>query len=85
MIPLPALLLDSVLAIVPLLDPVPEPADVRPGWGATVLVLGLIVATVLLWFSMRKQLGRIRFKEEPDATDDEPAPDARHENGSGPG
>jgi hypothetical protein len=85
MIPLPALLLDSVLAIVPLLDPVPEPADVRPGWGATVLVLGLIVATVLLWFSMRKQLGRIRFKEAPDATDDEPAPDARHENGSGPG
>ncbi len=84
MIPLPALL-DSALTIVPLLDPVPEPADVRPGWGATVLVLGLIVATVLLWFSMRKQLGRIRFKEEPDATDDESAPDARHENGSGPG
>jgi hypothetical protein len=82
--PLRALLLDPVLAVASLLDPVPEPADVRPGWGATLLVVALIVATVLLWFSMRKQLGRIRFKEEPDANDDASAPDTRHENGSGP-
>ena len=28
-------------------------------------IIGLFVATVLLWLSMRKQLGKIRFDEEP--------------------
>jgi hypothetical protein len=82
-----ALLPAPVLAIAPLLDPVPAPADVRPGWGATVLVVGLIAATVLLWFSMRKQLRRIRFPEDPDPTDDSAGADpddAESENGSGP-
>jgi hypothetical protein len=81
---LPALLTAPVLAIAPLLDPVPAPGDVKPGWWATILVLGLIAATVLLWFSMRKQLRRIRFPD-PDATDREQNQDpAETENGSGP-
>jgi len=89
MTPLTALLQQPVHAIAPLLDPVPEPSEVTPGWGAAVLVVGLIVATVLLWFSMRKQLGRIRFREEPDASDDDgsvdQAPrDVGRENGRGP-
>ena len=89
MIPLTASLLQPLLAIAPLLDPVPEPSEVTPGWGAAVLVVGLIVATVLLWFSLRKQLGRIRFQEEPDATDDDRAADQAprdvgREDGRGP-
>ncbi len=85
--PLLALLSAPVLAIAPLLDPVPAPGDVKPGWGATVLVLGLIAATVLLWFSMRKQLRRIRFPEDQEATEDPAGSDsdtAESENGSGP-
>ncbi|HET6563707.1 MAG TPA: hypothetical protein VFG72_17695 [Marmoricola sp.] len=74
--------LDPALAIAPLLDPVPAEGDVNPGWVAALLVVGLIVATTLLWFSMRKQLGKIRFREEPDTTDDGASPDARHENGA---
>jgi hypothetical protein len=62
-----ALLSAPVLATAPLLDPVPAPGDVKPGWWATLLVLGLIAATVLLWFSMRKQLRRIRFPDDSDA------------------
>jgi hypothetical protein len=86
--PLTALLIQPALAIASSVDPVPEPEDVTPGWGAAILVVGLIVATVLLWFSLRKQLGRIRFREEPDASDDsgsaERAPrDAGQQNGSG--
>ena len=61
-----------VLLVLPLLaraaDPVPEPEDVRPGWIALVTVLALVAACVFLWFSMRKQLGRIRVPrdgEEP--------------------
>jgi hypothetical protein len=85
--PLTALLTAPVLAIAPLLDPVPAPADVKPGWIAFAVFLGLVVATLLLWFSMRKQLGKIRFREEPDATDSGSTPDADAagtENGSGP-
>ena len=82
-----ALLPAPVLVIAPLLDPVPAPGDVNPGWGATVLVVGLIAATVLLYFSMRKQLKRIRFQEDPDPTDGAASADqdaAETENGSGP-
>lgn len=81
---LPAALLDPVLAVVPALDPVPAAGDVKPGWLAIGVVVGLFVVTTLLWLSMRKQLGRIRFEEEPDAKDEQSAPEARHENGAGP-
>ena len=45
-------------------DPVPEPEDVRPGWIALVTVLLLCGASLLLWFSMRKQLRRIQVPRE---------------------
>ena len=86
---LPTLLAAPFLAVVPLLDPVPAPGDVKPGWWATLLVVGLIIATILLWFSLRKQLGRIRFPEdqegrEADASPSEgSAPDVRRDNGAG--
>jgi hypothetical protein len=43
---------------------VTEASDVKPGWGALLVVLVLLVATTLLWLSMRKQLGRISFEEK---------------------
>ena len=36
-----------------------DPNVVKPGWIALLIVLALGAATVLLWFSMRKQLKRI--------------------------
>lgn len=45
-------------------DPVPEPEDVRPGWIALITVLLLIAASTFLWFSMRKQIRRIRVPED---------------------
>ncbi len=58
--------------VVPLLDDVPLPSEVTPGWVALVVILALIAVTVLLWRSMRKQLGRIRFDEEPDGDAGQP-------------
>ena len=61
-----SLLTDSVLTVlVPLLDEVPEAKDVNAGWFYVLVFFGLIAATVLLWLSMRKQLKKIRFEEQP--------------------
>lgn len=57
------------LAMVRLLDEVPEPEDVRPGWFALIVVLTLVVVTVLLWRSMRTQLGRIDFDDSDEPAD----------------
>jgi hypothetical protein len=48
-----------VLGVLRAVDPAPEEADVRPGGFYAIMVLGLIAVLVLLWFSLRKQLGRI--------------------------
>jgi hypothetical protein len=44
-----------------------DPGSVRPGWIALLIVLGLAVATFLLWRNMGKQIRKIDFDEEPDA------------------
>ena len=44
----------------------PDPADVKPGWLGFGMFLALAVATVLLWLSMRRQLKKVNFTEEPD-------------------
>jgi hypothetical protein len=58
----------------PLARKAPDPADVKPGWLGFGMFLALAVATVLLWLSMRRQLRKVRFEEEPlpDRTDPEP-------------
>ncbi len=78
-----AAVLDPVLVLLPALDPVPAPEDVTPGWVAVLVVVGLIVVTVLLWFSMRKQLGKIRFDEgsDTDEASDPSSRDRRPEDG----
>jgi hypothetical protein len=35
-----------------------------PGWVGALVIVGLIVVTVLLWLSMRRQFGKIRFDDE---------------------
>ena len=50
-----------------------DPDKVKPGWIALFVVLGLAVATFLLWRSMNTQLGKIqvpprRPRENDDAT-----------------
>ncbi len=54
--------------LVPLLDSVPAPSEVKPGWIALLVVLALFVAVVLLWLSMRRQISKIHFDEDTSAT-----------------
>jgi hypothetical protein len=58
------------------LDPEIE-QNLTPGWVGAIVIVGLMVVTVLLWLSMRRQFRKIRFEEE--ATPDEPSADARDE------
>jgi hypothetical protein len=64
----------NTLLVAPLVDDVPSPAEVGPGWIAAVVMLALVIVTVLLWRNMRKQLKKIDFDEEPEAP---PEPDGR--------
>lgn len=54
-----------------------NPSDVRPGWGALVLVVLLGLAIYLLWRSMNTQLGRIQMPPTR-------GPDTRIPGASGP-
>jgi hypothetical protein len=44
--------------------------NLTPGWVGALVIVGLIVVTVLLWLSMRRQFRKIRFDQ--DETPDEP-------------
>jgi hypothetical protein len=50
-----------------------DPSTARPGWPALVVVLLLAVATVFLYFSMRRQFRKIKVgpSEEPPSSPDE--------------
>lgn len=54
------------------IDEPPAAEDIKPGWIALVTVMALGVATVLLWLSMRKRLGKIHFDERTGPGDDGP-------------
>jgi hypothetical protein len=56
----------SWFVLVPLAVKAPDPADVKPGWLGFAVFIALAVAVVLLWLSMRRQLKKIDFEEEPD-------------------
>jgi hypothetical protein len=53
-------------ALLPFAKQAPDPADVRPGLIGFLMFLGLLVAVVLLWLSMRKQLRKVNFEERDD-------------------
>jgi hypothetical protein len=67
---------------VPLAVKAPDPADVKPGWLGFGMFLALAVATVLLWLSMRRQLRKVRFEEEP--LPDKPEPDPTEQKPAAP-
>ncbi len=52
--------------VLPLVEKGPDPEDVKPGWLGFGVFLALAAAVVLLWLSMRKQLKKVDFEEEPD-------------------
>lgn len=71
------------LAVVAQPDPVPAAGDVKPGLIYAVVIIGLAVATILLWRNMRTQIKKIDFDDgsegstgsKPDGTP------GRHTNG----
>lgn len=61
----------TVLTALPsLVEEGPAPEDVKAGWLGFSVWIALVVAVVILWFSLRKQLKRVNFEEEPDPADD---------------
>lgn len=59
----------TVLAALPfLVEEGPAPEDVKAGWLGFSVWIALVVAVVILGFSLRKQLKRVNFEEEPDPT-----------------
>jgi hypothetical protein len=42
-----------------------DPAKVKPGWVALVIVLLMGLATFLLWRSMNRQMKKVRFPDDP--------------------
>jgi hypothetical protein len=68
--------------LVPLVDEVPDPEDVKPGWLGFGVFLLLAAAVVLLVFSFRKQLKKVDF-EEPKNNGGSAAPDEGTETGGG--
>lgn len=66
MIPLAALQSFAWTVLIPLVDEVPDPEDVKPGWLGFGVFLLLAAALVVLFFSFRKQLRKVDFEEKPD-------------------
>jgi hypothetical protein len=56
-----------------------EDSKVRPGWIAFFIVLGLCVATVILWRSMNKQLSKITVKRAAELDDSDEVEDSAGE------
>ena len=60
----------TVLAALPfLVVEGPAPEDVKAGWLGFGVWIALVVAVVVLGFSLRRHLNRVNFDEQPDAAD----------------
>jgi hypothetical protein len=57
--------------LLPLMDADDAAANVRPGWIPLLIVLALGAFIAFLYFSLKKQLGRIDFPEGAEETEDE--------------
>lgn len=68
MIPLSSITWTVLGVLVPLVDEVPDPEDVKPGWLGFGVFLLLAAALVFLAFSFRKQLRKVDFDEDGDHT-----------------
>jgi hypothetical protein len=68
---------DLLTLVVSLADEVPDEEDVKAGWLAFAIFIGLIVAVALLGFSLVKHLRRAQASEEAgryDPSDRKPGP-----------
>jgi hypothetical protein len=68
---------DLLTLVVSLADEVPDEEDVKAGWLAFAIFIGLIVAVALLGFSLVKHLRRAQASEEAgryDPSDRKPTP-----------
>lgn len=63
----------SLLLLLPLLVEGPEPEDVKAGPIAFVIFIGLILAVVVLGFSLVKQLRKAQAAKDAGVYGDEPA------------
>jgi len=60
----------TVLTALPfLVEEGPAPEDVKAGWLGFSVWIALVVAVVILGFSLRKHLKRVNFEEQPDPAD----------------
>jgi hypothetical protein len=55
---------DLISLVVPLVDDVPKDADVKAGWTAFAIFIGLILAVAFLGFSLVKQLRKAQAAED---------------------
>jgi hypothetical protein len=63
----------SLLMLLPLVvEKGPEPEDVKAGWIAFVVFIGLILAVVVLGFSLVKQLRKAQAAKDAGVYGDEP-------------
>ena len=62
--------MNALLVVQAATTTVPDPAEVKPGWLALVIVLLMGLATFLLWRSMNHQLKKVDFDDgtEPEDT-----------------
>jgi hypothetical protein len=63
-----------VTLVLALEDPTPKPEDVKAGWGAFAIFIGLIVAVALLGWSLVRQLRKAARAQEAGLYDESPAP-----------
>ena len=61
-----------------------DPAKVKPGWLALVIILLIGLATYLLWRSMNRQLRKVDFDDGVDRSTDRAARDGVPREGSDP-
>ncbi|MFT4009311.1 MAG: hypothetical protein QM655_04635 [Nocardioidaceae bacterium] len=57
----------SMLAFLPLVVHADDADNVKAGWIPLLIVLAIGAAIVFLWFSMNKQLRKIKFEENEPA------------------
>lgn len=68
-------LLLVTLSLAPTTDNAPEPEDVKAGWTALLIFLGLALAVVVLAFSLVKQLRKAQRAKDAGVYGDVPEPD----------
>jgi hypothetical protein len=65
--------------LLPLVDEVPRPEDVKPGWLGFGVFLLLAAAVALLAFSFRKQIKKVDFEEKDAAAPPGEGPETRND------